>query len=175
MRFSTISIFLKASLTLFTLCYQRLLCDHHFVLPACRYHAPYIASPGVLRCLFYEPFCSSGGWICLIPYPYVFPFDRHICPSPIAILHGVRRRLFIPMSVRHESRNCMIISCPFHRFCRNVYNRQFSRLLHILLHRYMLYRGCWDMYWICRCALRWHRGLDRLLDHWVICSRHCPF
>ena len=130
--------------------YQRLLCDHHFVLTACRYCTPSVGPLiGMLRCFLNEPFSSWRGRIGFIPYPYVFPFDRHICPSPIAILHGVRRWLFIPMSIRHKSSYCMVLRCPFILICRNVYNRQFSRLLHILLHRYVLYRACGHDYRIC--------------------------
>ena len=77
----------------------------------------------------------------------------------------------------------MILRAPYLWISCDIYNRQFSRLLHILLHRHMLNGRRWYHYWIGRCSLRYHRRLRLihllryLLDRsWVVCMvrlRHC--
>ena len=78
---------------------------------------------GCLRCIFNEPFGSWRRWIRLIPYPYIFPFYRHICPSPIAVLHGFRCWLLISMSIWHEPCNCMILRDPYLWISCNIHDR----------------------------------------------------
>ena len=73
----------------------------------------------------------------------------------------------------------MILRCSYLRIACDIYNRQFSCLLHVLLHWHMLhYQAGWYHNRIGRCPLRLHRRLGllwHLLGHRMVRSRHCSF